>query len=115
MVKVRLGYPLVYSNPHTTCTPSPRHTFVRFFLSYQTIRLVKLRLEHRWQRAGSSSKASKSQAELGTALATASVHTCPYDGMAALHVRVYSPGEAWCDRGNWQFHLLNVAELNPHM
>lgn len=108
----------------------------------QTLKLLRLRLEHRWDASASESSSSTTSASLvaaaqGTqgfqmlaaggisgsgaasqaamAAGVASAHTCPYTGVAAVRVGVYSPGEAWCGRGDWRYHLLNVANLDPYM
>lgn len=114
-------------------------------MSPQTLKLLRLRLEHSWDASLngpdllSSSSASAagtipggalaagvggmpapgmggvpSESAVAAAAAVASAHTCPYTGVAAVRVSVFSPGKTWCGRGDWRYHLLNVAQLDPY-
>ncbi|CAM9700023.1 unnamed protein product, partial [Scytosiphon promiscuus] len=78
----------------------------------KTVKLVRMRLEHRWEVAA----AAKGLSGPATAAAanSAALHTCPYGSVGALLTRVYSPGQPWCKRGDWRFHLLSVTELDPY-
>ncbi|CAN0358839.1 unnamed protein product, partial [Ectocarpus sp. 8 AP-2014] len=78
----------------------------------KTVKLIRMRLEQRFEaaaaRQGTSGPATPAAANIAT------VHTCPYSSAGALRTRVYTPGQAWCERGDWRFHLLSVTELDPY-
>ncbi|CAN0409995.1 unnamed protein product, partial [Ectocarpus fasciculatus] len=78
----------------------------------KTVKLIRMRLEQRFEAA--AAREGTSGPTKAAAANVATVHTCPYSSAGALRTRVYTPGQAWCERGDWRFHLLSVTELDPY-